>query len=66
MLESLWSFRIKFPQEKGATFAGQYAANQHNLRRYGQIDVSLSEISNTALQQGHVLGRPPVKSFIDP
>ena len=66
MLEGSWSFRIKLPQAEGATFAGQDAANQHNLRHYGQIDISFQEISNAALQQGHVLGRPPVKPFIDP
>ena len=47
-------------------FAGQYAANQHNLRHYDQIDLSLLEVSNTALQQRNVLGRPLVEPFVNP
>ena len=66
MLESSWSFRIKLPQAEGAAFAGQDATNQHNLHHYDQIDISFQEISNADLQQGHVLGRPPVEPFIDP
>ena len=41
MLESSWSLRVKFPQEEGATFAGQGATNQHDLRYYDQSDLSL-------------------------
>ena len=66
MLESSWSLRIKFPQAEGATFAGQKVPNQHDLRHYSQIDLSLLEVSNTALQQWNVLGRPPVEPFVDP
>ena len=66
MLESSWSFRIKLPQAKGAAFAGQDVTNQHNLRHYDQIDLPLLEVSNPALQYWYVLGRPPVKPFIDP
>ena len=40
MLENSWSLWVELPQAEGATFAGQYAANQHNLRHYGQIDIS--------------------------
>ena len=50
MLEGSWSFRIKLPQAEGAMFAGQDAVNQHNLRHYGQIDISFEEISNAVLQ----------------
>ena len=66
MLESSWSLRIKFPQAEGATFAGQKAPNQHNLCHYDQIDLPFLEVSNPALQQGYVFGRPLVKPFVDP
>ena len=60
MLENSWSLRVKFPQAKGATFAGQGTSttNQHDLRYFDQSDLSLQEVLNAALQQGHVLGRP--------
>ena len=41
MLESSWSLRIELPQAEGAMFAGQGATNQHDLRYYDQIDLSL-------------------------
>ena len=49
MLENSWSLRIKLPQAKGATFAGQYSANQHDLRHLDQAEVSFQEILNAAL-----------------
>ena len=60
MLESSWSLRIKLPQTKGATFAGQCSANQHDLRHLDQAEVSFQEILNAALQQGHVFGQTPI------
>ena len=66
MLESSWSLRVKFPQAKGATFAGQKAPNQHNLCHYDQIDLPFLEASNPVLQQGDVFGRPLVTPLVDP
>ena len=61
-MEVFWSVGLGALQ----TFAGQHAANQHNLRHYGQVDISFQEISKAVLQQGHIFGRPPDKPFIDP
>ena len=66
MLKSLRFLRIEFPQAEGATFAWQKAPNQHDLCHYNQIDLPLLEVSDTALQQRYVLGRPLVKPFVDP
>ena len=40
VLTGPWTFRIKFPQTKGAMFAGQCSANHHDLRHLDQVEVS--------------------------
>ena len=66
VLKSSRPLRIKFPQAEGATFAGQWAPNQHDLHHCDQIDLPFLEDSNPVLQQGDVFGRPPVTPLVDP
>ena len=69
MLESSWSLQIELPRAEGATFAGQGATNQHDLRYYDQIDLSLSLSLRSRIRpcnKGTSLDGPPVEPFIDP
>ena len=56
ILNSAWSFRVEFPHAEGPTFARLDSTNQHNLHYHNQTEISLEEISDTALQYWHVLG----------
>ena len=66
ILNSAWSFRVEFPHMEGSAFARLDSTNQHNLHYHNQIEISLEEISDTALQYGHVLGWPPAQTSADP
>ena len=50
MLNSARSFRVEFPHVEGPAFARLDSANQHNLHYHNQTEISLEEISDTALQ----------------
>ena len=59
ILNSTPSFRVEFPHTEGSVFARLDSTNQHNLHYHNQTEVSLEEISDTALQYWHVLGWTP-------
>ena len=56
ILNSVRSFRVEFPHAEGSAFARLDSMNQHNLHYHNQTEISLEEISDTALQYWHVLG----------
>ena len=66
MLNSVRSFRVEFPHAEGPAFARLYSTNQHNLHYHNQVEISLEEISDRALQYWHVLGWTPTQSPADP
>ena len=66
VLNSSRSFRVDFPQAEGPAFARFDSTNQHNLHYHNQTEISLEEISDTALQYWHVLGWTPAQSPADP
>ena len=49
MLNSARSFQVEFPHAEGPAFARLDLTNQHNLHYHNQIEISLEEISDTAL-----------------
>ena len=49
ILNSARSFRVEFPHAEGPAFARLDLTNQHNLHYHNQIEISLEEISDTAL-----------------
>ena len=66
VLNSSRSFRVEFPHVEGSAFARLDSTNQHNLHYHIQIEISLEEISDTALQYWHVLGWTPAQTPADP
>ena len=62
-MRSLW---IELPQAKGPAFARLDLTDQHDLYHRNQIEISIKEISNAALQHRHVLGWTPAQSSADP
>ena len=56
ILNSARSFWVEFPQAEGPAFARLDSMNQHDLHYHNQTKISLEEISDAALQYGHVLG----------
>ena len=66
ILNSAWSFRVEFPHAEGPVFARLDSTNQHNLHYHSQTEISLEEISDTALQYWHVLGWTPAQPPADP
>ena len=66
VLNSSRSFRVEFPHAKGPAFARLDLTNQHDLHYHNQTEISLKEISDTALQYWHVLGWTPAQPPADP
>ena len=65
-LNSARSFRVEFPHAEGSAFARLDSTNQHNLHYHNQTEISLEEISDTALQYWHVLSWTLAQSPADP
>ena len=66
ILNSAWSFRVELPHEEGPAFARLDSTNQHDLHYHNQSKISLEEISDAALQYGHILGWTPAQPPADP
>ena len=66
MLNSSRSFRVEFPHAEGPAFARLNSMNQHNLHYHNQTEISLEEISDTALQYWHVICWTPAQPHADP
>ena len=49
ILNSARSFQVEFPHAEGPAFARLDSTNQHNLHYRNQTEISLEEISDTAL-----------------
>ena len=56
ILNSARSFWVEFPHAEGPAFARLDSTNQHDSHYHNQTEISLEEISDTALQYWHVLG----------
>ena len=57
---------VELPHAEGPAFAWLDSSNQHDLHYHNQTEISLEEISDAALQYGHVLGWTPAQSLADP
>ena len=66
MMNSAWSFQVEFPHAEGSAFARLDSTNHHNMHYHNQTEISLEEISDTALQYWHVLGWTPAQPPADP
>ena len=66
ILNSAWSFWLEFPHAEGLAFKRLDSTNQHDLHYHNQTEISLEEISDTALQYWHVLGWTPAQPPADP
>ena len=62
---SVRSFWVEFPHAEGSAFARLDSTNQHDLHYHNQTEISLEEISDTALQYWHVLGWTPAQPPVD-
>ena len=66
ILNSVRSFRVEFPHADGLAFASLHLTNQHDLHYHNQTEISLEEISDSAIQYWHVLGWTPAQPPADP
>ena len=66
ILNSARSFRVELPHAEGPAFARLDSTNQHDLHYHNQTKISLEEISDAALQYGHILGWTPAQPPADP
>ena len=66
ILNSARSFWVELPHAEGPAFARLDSTNQHDLHYHNQTKISLEEISDAALQYGHILGWTPAQPPADP
>lgn len=66
ILNSARSFWVEFPHAEGPAFARLDSMNEHDLHYHNQTEISLKEISDTALQYWHVLSWTLAQSPADP
>ena len=60
------SFWVELPHAEGPAFASLDSMNQHDLHYHNQTKISLEEISDVALQYGHILGWTPAQPSANP